>query len=86
MSNRTSEPRRPRTLRLSGTRPLTLRPDSNLLTIGERTNVTGSRKFARLIKEENYEEAVEVARWQVAVGRRMSSTSTWTRHCSTAKP
>ncbi len=55
-------------LRLSGTRPLTLRPDSNFLTIGERTNVTGSRKFARLIKEEWYEEAVEVARSQVAAG------------------
>jgi 5-methyltetrahydrofolate--homocysteine methyltransferase len=55
-------------LRLSGTRPLTLRPDSNFLMIGERTNVTGSRKFARLVKEEQYEEAVEVARSQVAGG------------------
>jgi 5-methyltetrahydrofolate--homocysteine methyltransferase len=48
-------------LRLSGTRPLVLRPDSNFLMIGERTNVTGSRKFARLIKEEKYEEGVEMA-------------------------
>ncbi len=55
-------------LRLSGTRPLTLRPDSNFLMIGERTNVTGSRKFARLVKEENYEAAVEVAAQQVASG------------------
>jgi 5-methyltetrahydrofolate--homocysteine methyltransferase len=55
-------------LRLSGTRPLTLRPDSNFLMIGERTNVTGSKKFARLIKEENYEQAVEVAAQQVASG------------------
>ncbi len=55
-------------LRLSGTRPLTLRPDSNFLMIGERTNVTGSRKFARLVKEENYEEAVEIARSQVEGG------------------
>ena len=55
-------------LRLSGTRPLTLRPESNLLMIGERTNVTGSRKFARLIKEEKYEEAVEIARSQVEGG------------------
>jgi len=54
--------------RLSGTQPLTLRPDSNFLMIGERTNVTGSRKFARLIREENYEAAVEVARQQVAAG------------------
>ena len=55
-------------LLLSGTRPLTLRPDSNFLMIGERTNVTGSRKFARLIKDEKYEESVEVARSQVAAG------------------
>jgi len=38
-------------MRLSGTRPFTLRPDSNFMMIGERTNVTGSRKFAKLIKE-----------------------------------
>jgi 5-methyltetrahydrofolate--homocysteine methyltransferase len=55
-------------LRLSGTRPLTLRPESNFLMIGERTNVTGSRKFARLVKEEKYEDAVEVARQQVESG------------------
>ncbi|NOY42310.1 MAG: methionine synthase [Planctomycetes bacterium] len=55
-------------LRLSGTQPLTLRPDSNFLMIGERTNVTGSRKFARLVKEENYEEAIEIARNQVEGG------------------
>ncbi len=55
-------------LRLSGTRPLTLLPDSNFLMIGERTNVAGSRKFARLVKEENYEAAIEVARQQVASG------------------
>jgi 5-methyltetrahydrofolate--homocysteine methyltransferase len=83
-------------LRLSGTRPLTLRPVeeespliassgskqdsadggnqgpvpafSNFLMIGERTNVTGSRKFARLIKEEHYEEGVEIARGQIEGG------------------
>lgn len=55
-------------LRLSGTQPLELRPESNFLMIGERTNVTGSRKFARLIKEENYDEAIEVARQQVEGG------------------
>lgn len=58
----------PEYLRLSGTRPLALRPDSNFLMIGERTNVTGSRKFARLVKEEKYEEAVEIARSQVEGG------------------
>ncbi|MEZ6096304.1 MAG: methionine synthase [Pirellulaceae bacterium] len=54
--------------RLSGTQPLTLRPDSNFLMIGERTNVTGSRAFARLIREDRFEQAVEVARQQVEGG------------------
>ncbi len=55
-------------LRLSGTQPFTLRPDNNFVMIGERTNVTGSRKFARLVKEEKYEEAVEIAHQQVIGG------------------
>ena len=55
-------------LRLSGLEPLVLRPDSNFINIGERTNVAGSKKFARLIKEENYEEALSVARDQVENG------------------
>ena len=55
-------------MRLSGSRPLTLRPDSNFLMIGERTNVTGSRKFARLVKDDNYEQAVEIALQQVVGG------------------
>jgi 5-methyltetrahydrofolate--homocysteine methyltransferase len=55
-------------LRLSGTQPLELRDESNFLMIGERTNVTGSRKFARLVTEEKYEEAIEVARDQVVGG------------------
>jgi 5-methyltetrahydrofolate--homocysteine methyltransferase len=54
--------------RLSGTQPLTIRPESNFLGVGERTNVTGSRKFARLIREDKFEEAVEVARQQVRGG------------------
>ena len=54
--------------RLSGSKPLALREDANFLVIGERTNVTGSRKFARLIREEQFEEAVEVARDQVEGG------------------
>jgi len=57
-----------RLTRLSGQEPLTIRRDSNFLMIGERTNVTGSRKFARLIREELYEEAIEVARHQVEGG------------------
>jgi 5-methyltetrahydrofolate--homocysteine methyltransferase len=54
--------------RLSGTRPMTLRPESNFLMIGERTNVTGSKKFAKLVKSENYDEAIEIARGQVEGG------------------
>ncbi len=52
----------------SGLEPLTIRPDSNFQMIGERTNVTGSKRFARLIKEENYTEAVSVALQQVEGG------------------
>jgi 5-methyltetrahydrofolate--homocysteine methyltransferase len=55
-------------LKLSGLEPLVLRPESNFINIGERTNVTGSRKFLRLIKENNYEEAVDVALEQVRGG------------------
>ncbi len=58
----------PHYLRLSGSLPFTLRPESNFMMIGERTNVTGSRKFARLIKDENYEAAVEIAKQQVDGG------------------
>jgi 5-methyltetrahydrofolate--homocysteine methyltransferase len=55
-------------LRLSGLEPLVVRPDTNFINIGERTNVTGSKKFARLIKENKYEEALSVARQQVENG------------------
>ncbi|WP_344821852.1 methionine synthase [Rurimicrobium arvi] len=55
-------------LRLSGLEPLVLRPETNFVNVGERTNVTGSRKFARLIKENQYEEALSVARQQVEGG------------------
>ncbi len=54
--------------RLAGARPLSLRADSNFLMVGERTNVTGSRKFARLIRDDKFEDAVEVARDQVEGG------------------
>jgi 5-methyltetrahydrofolate--homocysteine methyltransferase len=55
-------------LRLSGLEPLVIRPESNFINIGERTNVTGSRKFARLIREEKFEEALSIARQQVENG------------------
>ena len=57
-----------RCLTLSGLEPLIITPESNFVNIGERTNVTGSRKFLRLIKEEKYEEALAVARDQVEGG------------------
>jgi len=55
-------------LRLSGLEPLIVRPETNFLNVGERTNVTGSKKFARLIREGLYEEALSVARQQVESG------------------
>ena len=55
-------------LRLSGLEPLIVRPETNFVNVGERTNVTGSKKFARLIKENKYEEALSVARQQVENG------------------
>jgi 5-methyltetrahydrofolate--homocysteine methyltransferase len=59
---------KPKYLRLSGLEALVVREDSNFINIGERTNVAGSIKFARLIKEENYEEALKVAAQQVENG------------------
>jgi 5-methyltetrahydrofolate--homocysteine methyltransferase len=55
-------------LRISGLEAVTQRPDSNFMNVGERTNVTGSKKFLKLIKENNYEEALSVARDQVDGG------------------
>jgi 5-methyltetrahydrofolate--homocysteine methyltransferase len=55
-------------LRLSGLEPLIVRPETNFINVGERTNVTGSKKFARLIREDKYEEALSVARQQVESG------------------
>lgn len=55
-------------LRLSGLEPLVIRPETNFVNVGERTNVTGSKKFARLIREGLYEEALSVARQQVENG------------------
>ncbi|KIJ00903.1 methionine synthase [Xanthomonas phaseoli pv. phaseoli] len=58
----------PRYTRLSGLEPLVITPDLLFVNVGERTNVTGSAQFRKLIKEERYEEAVEVARQQVDSG------------------
>src|SRR4051812_9266027 len=55
-------------LRLAGLEPLVVRPETNFVNIGERTNVTGSKKFARLIRDNKYEEALSVARQQVENG------------------
>jgi len=55
-------------MRLSGLEPLVIRPETNFVNVGERTNVTGSKKFARLIREEKYEEALSIARQQVESG------------------
>ena len=55
-------------LTLSGLEPFVLTPNITFVNVGERTNVTGSRKFLRLIKENNFEEAIEVARDQVEGG------------------
>lgn len=66
----TTDNRQPATkyLKLSGLEPLIVTPESNFINVGERTNVTGSRKFLRLIKEEKYDEALSVARDQVEGG------------------
>jgi len=55
-------------LRLSGLEPLVIRPETNFVNVGERTNITGSKKFARLIRENKFEQALVVARQQVENG------------------
>ncbi|WP_298447214.1 methionine synthase [uncultured Marinobacter sp.] len=61
-------PERPEVLRLSGLEPFTGDENTLFINVGERTNVTGSKRFLRLIKEEQYEEALSVARDQVETG------------------
>ncbi|MCE3007935.1 MAG: methionine synthase [Bacteroidetes bacterium] len=71
VANRYSARKRPaipHELRLSGLEPFTVNKTTNFVNIGERTNVTGSRRFARLIKEDNYDEGLSVARQQVEGG------------------
>ncbi|MDG1440237.1 MAG: methionine synthase [Flavobacteriales bacterium] len=55
-------------MKLSGLEPLVFNPERNFVNVGERTNVTGSKKFLRLIKEEKFDEAIDVAREQVEGG------------------
>ena len=55
-------------MQLSGLEPLILSPNTNFINIGERTNITGSKAFARLILNNEYDKAVEVARQQVENG------------------
>ncbi len=62
------ESAKPKYLKLSGLEPLIITPDSNFVNVGERTNVAGSKKFLRLIKEEKFDEALDVARHQVEGG------------------
>ena len=59
---------KPKYLTLSGLEPLVVTPETNFINVGERTNVAGSKKFLRLIKEEKFEEALDVARDQVEGG------------------
>lgn len=61
-------PAHPQLMRLSGYEPFIMRPELNFVNIGERTNVTGSAKFAKLIKENKYDEALSVALQQVEAG------------------
>ena len=61
-------PRLPARTRLAGLEPLDIGPDSLFVNVGERTNVTGSRRFARLVRDDAFEEALDVARQQVRNG------------------
>ena len=58
----------PRPMRLSGLEPLVITEATNFVNVGERTNVTGSRKFLRLIQERQFDEALDIARDQVEGG------------------
>ena len=60
-----------RTFRAAGLETMAIRPETNFVNVGERTNVTGSRRFARLIKEDDYDQALSVAAQQVEAGAQM---------------
>ena len=61
-------PEKPKFMRLSGLEPFTLTPEMNFVNVGERTNITGSAKFRKLIAADDYEAALDVARSQVESG------------------
>ena len=61
-------PEKPKYMRLSGLEPFTLTPDLNFINVGERTNITGSAKFRKLIAANDYEAALDIARGQVENG------------------
>ncbi len=61
-------PQKPKFMRLSGLEPFTLTPDLNFINVGERTNITGSAKFRKLIAANDYEAALDIARGQVENG------------------
>ena len=67
-----------RPLKLSGLEPLVITPESNFVNVGERTNVAGSRKFLRLINEEKFDEALDIARDQVEGGAQIIDIKTLT--------
>ena len=73
------EPRRPSETKsfmlLAGLEPLVIRPDSLFVNIGERTNVAGSKKFARLIREKDYDSALKIASQQVKAGAQIIDVS-----------
>ncbi|VFT16009.1 B12-dependent methionine synthase [Pseudomonas aeruginosa] len=73
-------PEIPRACRLSGLEPFTIDRSSLFVNVGERTNITGSAKFARLIREENYAEALEVAQQQVEAGAQVIDINMGRRH------
>ncbi|MCA9464275.1 MAG: homocysteine S-methyltransferase family protein [Nitrospira sp.] len=75
----------PRVTRLSGLEPLTIRPETNFVNIGERTNVTGSPKFAKLILSGNLEEALAIARQQVEGGAQIIDVNMDERNLDTEK-
>jgi 5-methyltetrahydrofolate--homocysteine methyltransferase len=64
-------PEKPRYLRLSGLEPFTLTPETNFVNIGERTNITGSAKFRKLITAGDYDAALDIARGQVQSGAQL---------------
>ena len=71
-------------LRLSGLEPMVQTPNINFINIGERTNVTGSKAFARLILNNKYDEALSVARSQVENGAQVIDVI-WMKECLMAK-